>query len=355
MKKRNTFLLICLFYIVSIIVTTEKTYATGAIATPYTYTVVKPENQEGDVGYFNLRMAPGKKQKVQIELKNDVDKEVTVGVEISQAKTNSNGVIEFGPSPIKDDSSLKFDLKKMVTGPDKVVLPPNQKKVLELTIDMPETSYDGILTGGIHLKVIPTKEEEEEKKKQKGVINEYAYLIGLVLKETDTPINPELELNEVYPGLSNYRNAIFINYSNIQPDFVNDMDVEAQVMKEGSNEILYETKKIKMRMAPNSMIDFPILMNSEKMEPGEYNAHILVSNQEKKWEWTKKFKITKEEADKYNAQDVTLIQERGVDWVLIGLIVSGIIAVFVIIFFIVRVINNSKKKKRKQKKSKKNS
>lgn len=348
MKKRNTVLLIGLFYIVSMIVMTEKTYATEAIATPYTYTVVKPENQDGDVGYFNLRMVPGKKQKIHIELKNDVDQEVTVGVEISQAKTNSNGVIEFGPSPIKDDPSLKFDLKKIVTGPTKVVLPPNQKEVLELMIDMPETSYDGILTGGIHLKVIPTKEEEVEKKKQKGVINEYAYLIGLVLKETDTPIKPELELNEVYPGLSNYRNAIFINYSNIQPDFVNDMDVEAQIMKEGSNEILYETKKIKMRMAPNSMIDFPILMNSEKMEPGEYNTHVLVSNQEKKWEWTKKFTITKEEADKYNAQDVTLIQERGIDWGLIALIVGGFVAAFVVIFLIARAINKRKQKKRKK-------
>lgn len=91
---------------------------------------------------------------------------------------------------------------------------------------MPETSYDGIIVGGIYLKSKPTKEEEEQKKKESGVLNEYAYVIGMVLKETDAEVKPELALNDVYPGLSNFRNAIFANFSNIEATFVNGMTVE---------------------------------------------------------------------------------------------------------------------------------
>ncbi|WP_375269745.1 DUF916 and DUF3324 domain-containing protein [Enterococcus sp. DIV0212c] len=313
---------------------------------------MKPENQQGEFEYFNLKMTPGQKQTVEVKLTNRADQEQTIEVMLNGAKTNSNGVLEYGPSTLKDDPSLKHRFKDIVKGPSEVTLAPNESAPLKLDITMPEVSYDGQIVGGIYLKSKITKEEEEAKKKTPGVVNEYAFVVGMVLQETDVEIMPKLSLNKVYAGLSNYRNSIFANFSNTQAVFLNGMTVEMEVMNKGSKTVLYDTKRADMRMAPNSMIDFPLELNGDEMESGEYSAHILVTSGTLKWEWDQEFKITKEEADKYNAQDVSLIQERGINWKLILLIGGSIFGVFILIFFVIRQINKKKKSKQNEQRKK---
>ncbi|EOH92445.1 hypothetical protein UAW_03110 [Enterococcus haemoperoxidus ATCC BAA-382] len=349
MKKRIGIGLFFSLYIVALL-----GFSTPAHANlQFTYETVKPENQQGDFEYFNLLMQPGQKQTVQVMLSNRADEEQTIEVGLNGAKTNSNGVLEFGPSAIKNDASLKYDFKDLVKGPKEMTLGPNETRPLNIEISMPETNYIGKIVGGIHLKSKPTKKEEEENKKATGVINEYAFVIGMVLSESDTVIKPELSLNKVYAGLANYRNSIFANFSNTSADFVNNMTVEMEVTKKGSEAVLYDIKRADMRMAPNSMIDFPLEMNGDQMEAGDYKAHIVVTSGEEKWTFDKAFKITNEEADKYNAQDVTLIQERGIDWKLIALIVGGVFVTFLAIFFIVRSMNKKKNSKKRGKKKRK--
>ncbi|GGC78318.1 DUF916 and DUF3324 domain-containing protein [Enterococcus wangshanyuanii] len=343
MKKRISLCLMIGLYIVSLFGFALPAHAEKQFA----YESIMPENQQGDVQYFNLRMNPGQKQTVQIMLTNRADEEQTITIGLNGAKTNSNGVLEYGPSSIKNDASLKYDFKDIVKGPTEVTLGPKETAPLNLDITMPEAGYDGKIVGGIYMKSKPSKKEEEEKKKATGVINEYAFVVGMVLQETDTAITPELKLNSVSAGLSNYRNSIFANFSNISADFVSGMTVEMEVTKKGSEAVLYDTKRADMRMAPNSLIDFPLEMNGDQMEPGDYKAHILVTSGDKKWTWDKDFKITKEDADKYNAQDVTLIQERGIDWKLIAMIAGGVFIAFLAIFFTVRTMNNKKKTKKK--------
>lgn len=348
MKKRIFLYLLIGLYIISLFGFVQPVHAEKQFA----YESIFPENQQGDVQYFNLRMSPGQKQTVQIMLTNRADEEQTITIGLNGAKTNSNGVLEYGPSSIKNDTSLKYDFKDIVSGPTEVTLQPKETAPLRLDITMPETAYDGKLVGGIYMKSKPSQKEEEEKKKATGVINEYAFVVGMVLQETDTVVLPELKLNSVYAGLSNYRNSIFANFSNTSAEFVSGMTVEMEVTKKGSEAVLYDTKRADMRMAPNSLIDFPLEMNGDQMDPGEYKAHILVTSGEQKWAWDEEFKITKEDADKYNAQDVTLIQERGINWKLIAMIAGGVFVVFLAIFFVVRAMNKKKKAKKKSSKSK---
>lgn len=349
MKKRIKLGLFLCLYIVVLLGFSTPAYAN----LQFTYEAVKPENQQGEFEYFNLLMQPSQKQTVEVLLSNRADEEQTIEVGLNGAKTNSNGVLEFGPSAIKNDASLKYDFKDLVKGPKEITLAPKETQPLKIEITMPQASYDGKIVGGIHLKSKPSKKEEEENKKATGVINEYAFVIGMVLSESDTVIKPELKLNSVYAGLANYRNSIFANFSNTSADFVNNMTVEMEVTKKGSEAVLYDIKRADMRMAPNSMIDFPLEMNGDQMEAGDYKAHIVVTSGEEKWTWDKSFKITNEEADKYNAQDVTLIQERGIDWKLIALIAGGVFVAFLAIFFTVRTLNKKKKVKKRGKKKRK--
>lgn len=352
------FYIVCLFGFAQIGQAKEgKADANDLKAGGFNYKVIKPENQIGTTGYFDLRMTPGQKQTVQIELYNISDLEVVVGVSLNSAKTNPNGVLEYGPAKIANDKSLKYDFKDIVKGPKEVKLAPGATGVIDLEISMPEEQFDGYISGGIQLQRVQTEAEKKELKKTQGVINNYAFLVGMLLSETDTEVQPDLTFNKIYAGLTNYRNAIFVNFSNTKMGYMENMTVDMQVMKKGSDEVLYDTKKAEMRMAPNSMIDFPLNLNGELMEAGDYTGHILVTSGNQKWEWKEDFKITQEEADKYNGQDVTLVQERGINWLMIGGIVGGALLVLGAIYAAVHFTSKKKKKQKKSKnvkKSKKN-
>lgn len=363
MKKRLVVFLSIVLYIVGIGCISTPTYAEEASsaaadtasALGFSYKTIQPENQlNTQVGYFDLRMTPGQQQVVQIELANDGNTDTEVSVSLNGAKTNGNGVIEYGPSAIDNDKSLKYDFADIVKAPEFIVVPAGGTAMLDLTITMPEAGYDGVISGGIQLK---RAVDEEARKEQTGVINEYAFMVGMLLTETDTVVEPELDLNSVYAGLNNYRNSIFVNLSNIEAAYLDDLTIEVQVTEQGSETVLYDTKKANMRVAPNSMLDFPVSMNGEKMVPGNYRAKVTAASGERKWEWDQEFTITDEEADKYNKQDVNLVQEEGINWMLVGMIVGGMVVVILIIFGIVRIVRKRKEAKkkaaRKQKKSKK--
>ncbi len=55
-----------------------------------------PENQvDKSKTYFDLKMAPGAKQTVEIQLRNDTDEDITIENTVNSATTNLNGVVEY--------------------------------------------------------------------------------------------------------------------------------------------------------------------------------------------------------------------------------------------------------------------
>lgn len=305
-----------------------------------------PENQMAkDVGYFHLKMTPGQTQTIALTLNNPGKEAITVDISLNSAKTNANGVIDYGKTDIKNDPSLKFDFVDIVKGPESVEIAAGETKNVEFQIKMPETKYDGVIVGGIQF----IKRNSAEKTDSGGskVRNVYAYLMGLKLQETDSTLQPDLKLNKVYAEQFNYRNAIMVNFSNTAATYVEEMTTEVQISKQGTSNVLYETKKTSMRMAPNTLIDFPIDMNGEKMVKGDYIADILVTSGEQKWKWSEKFTITAEEAANFNERDVGLVQEKGLDWKIIAFIFLGLLCLFGIIFFILRFIRKNKQVKKK--------
>lgn len=345
MKKKAIGYFLSLIYIVSLFspIIGFANEANQTDAGGFSFEVMRPENQRNpEVTYFDLLMKPGQKQTVQIKMNNSSDKEIKVNVSLNSAKTNSNGVIEYGPSKIKNDASLKHDFTEIVKAPQEVTVPAKGSTMTDFAITIPEESFEGFISGGIQLQQADGGVAKETD--QGMVVNKFAYLIGMLLSVSDvTGIEPDMKLNKVYPELQNYRNAIFVNFSNVKPVYTDDMTVSVQLMRKTSETVLYETKKTNMRMAPNSMIDFPVSMNGEKMQAGDYRAKILVTTAAGgRWQWDEPFTITDDEADKFNAEDLSLVQASGINWLLIAAIVGGVLIFTFLIFFFIR--RNKKKK-----------
>ncbi len=337
MKKK----LITVFILVISFIILPK--ASQADSMAYSVKADIPDNQiDKAKTYFDLKMTPGQKQDISLTVHNSGDKEMTIFITPNNATTNQNGVIDYSEEKAKIDSSLKIPLTSIISGKQEVKLNPNETKQVPFTIQMPEKEYNGDILGGFY---IQKKTDADENKKDESVQikNQYSYVIGIRLNETDTVVDPTLKLNQIKPALQNYRTAVTANIQNVESTIINDLDINASVTKQNSETILHETNKKGLSMAPNSNFDYPINWDNEQLNPGKYTVHIEAKTGDKDWNFDKNFEIKSETSNKLNKEAVEVVKSQP-NWILIiTLSIGGIILIGGALIFL--IVKNEKKKR----------
>lgn len=319
-----------------------------AIAAEMNFSVntVIPDNQiDKSKTYFNLKMNSNQQQDIMVTLKNDTKKDITVEVGVNTAKTNSNGVVEYGKSSIKNDSSLKYDISNIVKGPSSVVIPASSSKNVAFHITMPKESFDGILLGGLTFQQKSSEVNQDKAKNGTTVQNEYSYAVAILLKETDKVVNPNLNLLQVNPGQINYRNVINAELQNDQSVLMSKVSVDAKIYSKNGKKPVYTSIKSDMQIAPNSHLTYPISLNGTSMKAGGYTLKMKVTatanKQVKKWTFTKDFTIKSKQARDLNKSDVDVkANTNNSNWLYI---VIGVALLIIIIILIVVIILQRKK------------
>lgn len=337
MKKK---LITVFILVISLIILPQ---ASQADSIAYSVKADIPDNQiDKAKTYFDLKMTPGQKQDISLTVHNSGDKEMTVFITPNNATTNQNGVIDYSEEKAKKDSSLKIPLTSVISGKQEVKLNPNETKQVPFTIQMPEKEYNGDILGGFY---IQKKTDADENKKDESVQikNQYSYVIGIRLNETDTAVEPKLKLNQIKPALQNYRTAVTANIQNVESTIINDLDINASVTKQNSETILHETNKKGLSMAPNSNFDYPINWDNEQLNPGKYTVHIKAKMGDKDWNFDKNFEIKSEASNKLNKEAVEVVKPQP-NWILIiTLSIGGIILIGGALIFL--IVKNEKKKR----------
>ncbi|MHC5373370.1 DUF916 and DUF3324 domain-containing protein [Enterococcus sp. LJL120] len=310
------------------------------------YQIVRPDFQrDTSVNYFDLRMTPGQQETVHIDFTNTGDSDIAFNVGLYGAKTNQNGVIEYGPTSIENDASLAHPFEEVVTTSNQFVAVANETTPLELAIQMPAESFDGMISGGIWFQVA-----EEDDPDATGVIQKTAYVIGMVLSETDNPVTAEMVLNDVYAKLDNYRGAIYANMSNTTAVYHRNVTAEVTIAAASNpDDILYDSKITGMMIAPNSFLDYPISLGGDRYRAGDYLANVSLTSDQGSWNWTQEFTITEDLETELNEQDVSLVQEQGVNWLFVATIGGGLFIVIVLVYVIIRYRRQKQKQIRKAK------
>lgn len=270
--------------------------------------------------YFDLNLAPGSKEKLSLKLHNGSEETIQVRITPHTAYTNVHGFVEYGKKAEEPDPTLLYSLDELIESPDVVELSGNETKTVNLSLQMPDASFDGFLAGG--LRISEVKEETEETvSEQEGVAvkNEFAYVIGVVVSNTRDSVEPDLELLDVFPNQLNFRNVISATIQNVTPTFVNRLAIKASVQREGETEILYEASDEQMQMAPNSHFHFPIPLGGDRFEAGNYLLKLTATSKGESWSWEQKFTIDSEKARSYNRTDVTI--DASTNWWMIGSLV----------------------------------
>lgn len=75
------------------------------------------------------------------------------------------------------------------------------------------------------------------------ITNRVQVVKGIMVRNTQDTVKPELVLNDVVPALVNYRTAVTANLQNTQPTMIGEMKVVAEVTKKGSKDIIKKEVK----------------------------------------------------------------------------------------------------------------
>ncbi|WP_369675904.1 DUF916 domain-containing protein, partial [Enterococcus faecium] len=115
----------------------------------YSVHPILPDNQREGRSFFDLRVEPGTKQTLQIQINNFSDQEQTYFINVNTAQTNGNIVIDYGQNELPEESIVQQPICALVDYPKEAVIPGNKAGVVTLEVQAPDTSFDGILLGGI--------------------------------------------------------------------------------------------------------------------------------------------------------------------------------------------------------------
>ncbi|HBM2518137.1 TPA: DUF916 and DUF3324 domain-containing protein [Enterobacter hormaechei subsp. xiangfangensis] len=289
---------------------------------------VIPENQiDKEKTYFDLKMAPGTVQTVEVQLRNDTDQEVVIVPVIASATTNLNGVVEYGENDIEADETLPYDMADLIEVDEEITIPKQSQITLPLKITMPSESFEGVIAGGLTLKetIEETDTADSEEEQGLAIKNEYAYVVAILLRQNTTEVSPDLKLLDVGPGQVNARNTINVTLQNPEAAYLNSLRLINEVKKKGDSDVLYSSDTSRMQMAPNSNFSYPISLEGQRLEAGTYvltsvayggksdEGQYKIENEEGeeesylyKWTFEKEFTVTGEVARDLNKKDVTI-------------------------------------------------
>lgn len=300
---------------------------------------VLPENQiNKDNTYFDLKMNPGQSQTLTVIVYNNSNEELQTKIAVKAAATSNSGLIDYNGS-VTPDETLKMPFSTIAKVENETIkIPATKSKEAKIHIEMPNDPYDGVILGGIVITEIP-KDSSQGSSSGLNIKNEYSYVIGVKLSETDRQVAPDLKLKSVEPNLANYRTAMVARIQNIEPAIIKGMSVTASVYKAGEAVAFRQSKQNVVDMAPNSTYAFPIDWENQRIEKGKYRLH-LVAVGDKKWEWDEEFTI--EDTAANNVNQNSLYMEKQPIWMYI----LGGIGLLVIVLLLALLLKSRGKEKR---------
>ncbi|MCM8608879.1 MULTISPECIES: DUF916 and DUF3324 domain-containing protein [Lactiplantibacillus] len=292
-----------------------------------------PSNQlDQHQSYFDLKMTPGRQQKIQTTIYNVTNAEIKVQTAIHTAYTNGNGIIEYVTPAKSFDPSLKYRMSQLTTidGPKTVTIPANGSKVVTATIKMPKAAFNGVVLGGWYFKRVSNKVTGHVKGSM-NIANQYSYVIGLKYTMGKLPA-PQLKLDTVTAGMQNYRRGIFPQLRNVSAVIVPKLTLKAKLTSKNSGKVVKTFSQKDVQLAPNSVYKVPILTGTNRLQAGTYHVHLVAQNQDHRWVFDKDFVISTAAADKYNQASV---DNSGINvgWFILfgalGMLIVGLIGVLI--------------------------
>lgn len=289
--------------------------------------------------FFDLNMEPNDTDELTMTISNTKDSEQQFLVEFRAATTNMNGIVDYTKKDVELVGNVPNDIRDLISiDNQEITVPANSSQTVHLQATMPEKKFDGTLLGGI----IVSKFDQESKNNSDGVNSKVQYVIAVQISQGETQIFPQLENGKVTLTQINKRNAVSMEIINPYPVLLTKVVGEFRIYNKKSGELIEKISNNKMSIAPNSTFS-PFINLNDKFELGEYTLVVTLKNAQGQWEFSEDFKITSEEASKYNEKSVDKPVRNANDFhIIIGFLTLIVGTLFLLlIYFIIKKIRKS--------------
>ncbi|MGO2099734.1 WxL protein peptidoglycan domain-containing protein [Vagococcus salmoninarum] len=302
-QKRCIKVIVSTFLIIFFLVAFKPNYVNGAEETGigFSYHNLIPKNQRTDGSYFDLLVKPKSEQELITEIRNESNKEIKIKISINDAKTNESGVIEYGPTSLKNVIDNPVKLSEILIGPSEVNLKKDEVKQIKFKLRMPEKEFNGVILGGIQLEKI---QKAYSSKESLSIKNKYAYVFSVSLRE-----NSKLEQYQISSGVSTYSEnskTVKVTVNNDSQEIIKNMKIATILTKKDSKQVLAESSSSNMKMAPKSTLEYPV--SFENIEAGDYQTKTIVEANKKKWVLVEDFEVKEDYAN--DQEQLNPIEER---------------------------------------------
>ena len=314
----------------------------------FTVTPVMPENQNPQTqGFFDLNVTAGQQQEISVIVGNTGNEEISVEVSLFTANTNRNGIVDY-TMPGQSDITLAHsfsDIASLPAGHEHIVIPAGQNVSVPIIIDIPEEGFEGIMLGSLHVLLGIT---EEERAAAGMIVNRFANVIVVMLRENDTPVAPDFLLGDVGAGIVNYRAAIVAEVRNPQPRLTTGVRLDARIYPSGGDAPIFETSNLSVDFAPNTVFQLSMIDDAGfGLQPGSYMASIHLEHEGLTWDFEREFEIVPAQATDINRTAVNIQQQMpmvgGVvggggsmmTWMTWMIIAAGVLLVTAVVAFVV--------------------
>jgi len=253
-----------------------------------------PENQiDTDMTYFDLRVSPGMKQTLNIEVFNTTNAPMEALVEAISASTNRNGIIDYRTPGIHDETLFAPFSELAVVRTPHVTVEANASVIVLIDVTMPDAPYEGVLLGGITI----TKRQGSDQAidEDAAVENVYSYVVGVKLTESDTAVAPAFEVLGAEVSIVNHQPAIRYGVRNRAPLIIKNLAVQLDIYDKNGETPILRLEKQGVDMAPNSVMPLAAIMGEKPLPAGQYRTQMILTHAGEVWSFEVPLSISEEE------------------------------------------------------------
>lgn len=295
--------------------------ADGAQGT-YSVSPVFSEHQTASVtSFFDVRWSPNNTDKFSVSISNKSDSEKTYKLEVNKARTNKNGIIDYGDQT-QEDASVQYQLTKMIVLPKEITIPAQSSQEVAGTISFPSVSFNGILMAGVHVS------EKQVDAKQAVVSNTVAYNIPFVVRGDDD-VRPKavLSLKKLtLDKLSSVASSLDVLLTNEKTTLLKASKFTAEITDKQNKSVIKQDSELDL--TPETTFTYPVKL-PDNLKAGTYHLVLKVVHGKDSFKFKQKFTVTSKEAKVISSRaDV-----NKTPWLLY--LIAGILLVVVILIVLI--------------------
>ncbi|UQS83212.1 DUF916 domain-containing protein [Bombilactobacillus thymidiniphilus] len=296
---------------------------------PHSFSVraILPDNQiNNKETFYDLKVTPDAQQDLKLAVINLGTKTTKVTVAVNDAYTSNNGIISYDRSNVKLYKANQPSLSSLIVGKHskKVILKPQETKVVSFTYKAPKNPFSGIILGGVSA----TANAGESTNSNFAIQNRVQYVTGIVLRsKPDEAVTPNVTMSkDVVARSRNMQKGIGFELRNSAPINVSGMKLRATFIHNGKKTV---KKMDNLQMAPNSI--WHVLLPFDKLPAGSYKL-TLVINAKNGYSKTfvRHFTITQKQATKVEKSTQPKRPHRFLPW----LFIFGILIVLAVVLYL---------------------